>query len=84
MTEAIHPAPIEFTREQIKADPVLRFFHYAHLPVALQGSSVPFLQLAKHMIDTLPRNAERTKALNKLLEAKDAAVRSNVPDPYAD
>lgn len=32
-----------------------------------------------HIVTSLPRNAERTVALRKLLEAKDAAVRANVP-----
>lgn len=31
-------------------------------------------------IDTTPRNAERTVALRKLLEAKDAGVRAALPD----
>lgn len=30
---------------------------------------------------TLPRNPERTKALDRLLEAKDAAVRSRLAKP---
>jgi hypothetical protein len=73
---AIHPAPIEFTADELAADPILRFFHYAHLPAALQGRSAPFCNLARHLIDTTNRNAERTVALRKLLEAKDAAVRA--------
>ena len=32
--------------------------------------------MAATIIDTLPRNPERTVALRKLLEAKDAAVRA--------
>jgi hypothetical protein len=79
MSEAIHPAPIEFTAEEIAVDPILRYFHYAHLPVALQGASAPFCALAQHIITTSPRNAERSVALRKLLEAKDASVRSRVP-----
>tara|TARA_A100000171_G_C2133355_1_gene148226 strand:+ start:2500 stop:2757 length:258 start_codon:yes stop_codon:yes gene_type:complete len=74
----IHPAPSEFTPEQIDRDPILRFFHYSHLPESLQGSSKPFCDLAAHIIETVPRNAERSVALRKLLEAKDAAVRANV------
>jgi len=74
----IHPAPANFTAEQISTDPILHFFHYAHLPAALQSASSPFCALASHIITTLPRNAERTVALRKLLEAKDAAVRANV------
>lgn len=78
MTDKIHPAPAEFTAEQIAADGILRFFHYSHLPERLQAASKPFCDLARHIVETLPRNAERTVALRKLLEAKDAAVRANV------
>ncbi len=77
--EPIHPAPAEFTPEELTADPLLRFFHYAHLPPALRGHSKPFCELAKHMVHTLPRNAERTVALRKLLEAKDCAIRAALP-----
>lgn len=79
MTNAIHPAPAEFNAEQLAADPILRYFHYSHLPPFLQGASKPFCEIARHVVETLPRNAERTVALRKLLEAKDAAVRANVP-----
>ena len=78
MSNAIHPAPSEFNAEQLAADPILRYFHYSHLPPFLQGASKPFCEIARHVVETLPRNAERTVALRKLLEAKDAAVRANV------
>ena len=78
MTEAIHPAPNEFSDAQISTDPILRYFHYKHLPEKLQESSKPFCDLAGYIVEHLPRNAERTVALRKLLEAKDAAVRANV------
>ncbi|WP_088183983.1 hypothetical protein [Sphingobium sp. Z007] len=74
----IHPAPKEFTGDQLSADPILRYFHYSHLPEFLQAASKPFCDLAGLIIETLPRNPERTVALRKLLEAKDAAVRANV------
>lgn len=74
----IHPPPSEFTAEQLGADPIVRFFHYKHLPEKLQATSYAFFKLAAHVIDTVPRNAERTVALRKLLEAKDAAVRANL------
>lgn len=74
----IHPAPPEFTAEEIAVDHILRYFHYAHLPPALQGRSKPFCDLARTIIDTTPRNAERTVALRKLLEAKDAGVRAGL------
>lgn len=69
---------VEFTAEQLAIDPILRYFHYSHLPVVLQSASKPFYDLARHIVTTLPRNAERTVTLRKLLEAKDAGVRANV------
>ena len=78
-SQPIHPAPQEFTAEEITQDAILRFFHYAHLPQVLQTRSKPFCDLARHIIDTTPRNAERTVALRKLLEAKDAGVRAALP-----
>jgi hypothetical protein len=78
MTNAFDPAPAEFSPEQLAAHPILRFFHYSHLPPVLQASSKPFCDLARHIVETLPRNAERTVALRKLLEAKDAGVRAKV------
>lgn len=80
MTQSeIHPAPDEFSGDEIAVDSVLRFFHYSHLPERLQAASRPFCALARHIVDTTPRNPERTVALRKLLEAKDAAVRAALP-----
>lgn len=56
---------------------IMQFFAYAHLPEASQAVSKPFGELAQQIVDKLPRNPERTVALRKLLEAKDAAVRAN-------
>jgi hypothetical protein len=74
----IHPAPTEFTEEEIKADQILQFFHYSHLPEKLQSRSKPFCEMARNIIDTTPRNAERSTALRKLLEAKDCAIRAGL------
>lgn len=57
---------------------IMQFFAYSHLPEHLQAVSAPFGQLAEKIVETLPRNPERTAALRKLLEAKDAAVRALV------
>ena len=57
---------------------VLQFFAWSHLPPHLQDVSRPFAALAAGIILKLPRNPERTVALRKLLEAKDAAVRALV------
>lgn len=71
---------------------IMQFFAYAHLPPNLQAVSKPFCELAKAIVGEVPwpetaittasgtpgiaRNPERTVALRKLLEAKDAAVRA--------
>ena len=59
-------------------DHIEQFFAYEHLPAHLQEVSKPFGDLAQQITDTLPRNPERTVALRKLLEAKDAAVRAKL------
>lgn len=58
------------------ANRLMQFFKYDHLPEYLQGVSKPFGDLAQHLDDTLPENAEKTVALRKLVEAKDCAVRA--------
>lgn len=68
---------IDHTNEQ--PEPLLKFFKYSHLPPHLQGTSEPFCRLANLIAEDIPRNAERTVALRKLLEAKDAAVRACLP-----
>lgn len=83
-----HPAPQTLAANE----PILQFFAWSHLPAHLQAVSKPFGELAHQIVDVLPRNPERTVALRKLLESKDAAVRAalfvdgevvggKVPDP---
>ena len=55
---------------------IMQFFAYEHLPSHLQEVSAPFSLMANKIAETLPNNPERTVALRKLLEAKDAAVRA--------
>lgn len=57
---------------------ILQFFAYDHLKPPLQTVSRPFGELAAGIVASIPRNPERTVALRKLLEAKDAAVRAFV------
>lgn len=59
-------------------DHIMQFFSYEHLPPHLAEVSRPFALLAESVEKNLPRNPERTVALRKLLEAKDAAVRALV------
>lgn len=77
--ENTRPAPTEH---------ILQFFSFEHLPPHLQAVSWPFCELARIIVAEgempagtavefpQPRNPERTVALRKLLEAKDAAVRA--------
>lgn len=57
---------------------ILRYFQFRHLPAHLQDVSRPFAALALRLL-ALPPSAERTVALRKLLESKDAAVRAALP-----
>lgn len=67
-----------------RPEPILRFFRFDHLPAALQPISKPFHDLAHALVAELPASAERTVALRKLLEGKDAACRAALPpDPAA-
>lgn len=59
-----------------EASPILRYFAFHHLPEKLQLVSESFGDLANWLEQTLPRGPEKSVALRKLLEAKDAAVRS--------
>jgi len=62
--------------DKTQPDHIMQFFAYEHLPPFLQDVSKPFGKMAEQIVENLPRNPERTVALRKLLEAKDAAVRS--------
>jgi hypothetical protein len=59
-------------------DLILQFFVFSHLPPSMQRISEPFCVMANQICDTIPRNPERTVAVRKLLEAKDAAVRATL------
>lgn len=61
-----------------QSEPILQFFAYEHLREELRAVSKPFGDMAAQIVETLPRNPERTTALRKLLEAKDAAVRAKL------
>lgn len=78
-------------KEEMKVSPddprhILQFFRYDHLPKQLQAVSKPFRELAYSLVygdkelglSESQMNPELEAALRKLLEAKDAAVRSKV------
>lgn len=69
------PAAYRDEAATIAIDPILQFFTYDKSQ-PIPGISQPFCELAFRMVTILPRNAERTIMLRKLLEAKDAAIRA--------
>lgn len=71
-----HPdgPPVE-PRNQL-ASPIMRYFKYEHLNGPMKVTSRSFAVLAQEMEAYLPNGPEKSTALRKLLEAKDAAVRA--------
>lgn len=57
-------------------DRMLKYFRYEHMPSHLQAVGKPFATLAHGLVGAVPSGPERTVALRKLLESKDAAVRA--------
>ena len=57
---------------------MLRWFEFAHLPPHLQAISAVFRHCADHVVAQCAPSAERTIALRRLLEGKDAAVRAAI------
>jgi hypothetical protein len=78
------PSVLPYTPRTNSAPPIVpheprehatQFFTTAHLPPHLAEVSRRFAELADYL-HSLPRNPERTKAIDKLLESKDCAVRT--------
>ncbi|WP_201308841.1 hypothetical protein [Puerhibacterium puerhi] len=64
------------------ASPILRYFEHGHLSAGpLRTTSARFHGLALEIDETLPDGPEKSVALRKLLEAKDAAVRAALDLP---
>lgn len=63
-------------RRIMTEDRMMKWFAWEHLPEKLQAVSKPFGQLATLVCTAIEPGPERTVALRKLLEAKDAAVRA--------
>ena len=57
---------------------LLKYFEYDHLPEGLALTSSYFKGTAQDLDRNLPDGSEKTVALRKLLESKDAAVRSKL------
>jgi ATP-dependent Clp protease ATP-binding subunit ClpA len=78
LDEEERSGPTESRSTLDEEEPLLQFFAYEHLPEHLQEHRKPFGDLARRLVETLPRNPERTMALRKLLEAKDCAERAKL------
>ena len=59
-----------------KQSTILQFFAYYHLPEHLQEVSQEFFFMAQYLDRVILTSAEKSVALRKLLESKDAAVRA--------
>jgi len=67
-------------QEKWEGDKLLAYFQFSHLPEGpLRETSRLFCHMAYRIARTIPSSAERTVALRKLLEGKDAAVRAMLP-----
>jgi hypothetical protein len=61
---------------------LLRYFDYRHLPAGpLREVAGSFSGQAEYLDAVLPAGSEKTTALRKILEAKDAAVRAALDLP---
>jgi len=57
---------------------MLKWFSFDHLDGDFRETSKTFYNLAVYLVNSIKAGPERTVALRKLLEAKDAAVRATV------
>lgn len=65
-------------KEKTVDERMMKWFKFDHLPEHLQAVSSKFWDVACSLCALCEPGPERTVALRKLLEAKDAAVRAKV------
>ncbi len=70
--------PSEQPQDEKPAERMMKWFEFKHLPEHLQVVSVKFWEVACSICALVDPGPERTVALRKLLEAKDAAVRAKL------
>lgn len=73
-----HESTPEIPPENRVPERMMAFFSYEHLPVERQAVSKLFYHTASKVCRNISPGPERTVALRKLLEAKDAAVRASI------
>src|SRR5262249_17365582 len=73
-----NPNPGEPLMPDAPEERMLKWFAYEHLPTHLSWVSKPFGDFAAWIASGIQPGPERTVALRKLLEAKDAAVRAKL------
>lgn len=76
--ERLNPAEERRVTAVLNTEAIMQFFNYEHLPAHLREVSKHFTDVADWMLANLPRSAERSAGLRKLLEAKDCAVRAKL------
>ncbi len=66
-----------FSEEEVGLDPILKWLEpNPKLPPEVSWIPMATAELARRMVDSVPRNPERTVGLRHLLDAKDALVRA--------
>lgn len=73
-----HRPGIEDENQPVEDVPILKYFDFEHLPDHLKEVSRGFWGIAIEVCGTIEPGPERSVALRKLLEAKDAAVRAKL------
>ena len=64
--------------KNVQQERMMKWFAFDHLPEHLRETSRGFHVLACNLCSMIEAGPERTVALRKLLEAKDAAVRAKL------
>lgn len=77
----MNPRTSSRTPETPTPHPLMRYFEHGHLSITLQRVAIIFHTTAAYVDTNLPDGTEKTVALRKLLEAKDAAVRAALDNP---
>lgn len=65
-------------RDLMHSHGTLQFFAYDHLPDNLREVSKLFGDLAEKLEEMLPHNSQKWSCMERLLEAKDCAVRAKL------